>query len=292
MLYILVRFSQRYSVSRNKKIQDEFVPWSKGAELLGMKRTTFFHYVRTGQIRSEPGRRPREGSYSPEDSYKVKERREQGKPRKPYKKKLAPVFVDWLQPSDIPAGLKLDYLLYHENINLAEAAVYQAWRRNNNLLTVGAFSKDRSECLAYLQLVPLQEQTILDILSGKREENSIKPEEVLPYDNPGAYTLLGVSAVCHPKRPDLLFRLLDKIMDFWTEQYPERYITKVYAQAVSESGDMLIQHLFMAPRPDLAPHSYELNLPGPAASRIVRRFQEKLMANVPLPPELHYTFLS
>jgi hypothetical protein len=279
-------------VGRNKKTPDEFVPWSQGAELLGMKRTAFFHYVRTGQIRSEPGRQPRDGRYSLEDIYQLKERREQGKPRKPYKKKLAPVLVDWLQPSDIPAGLKLDYLLYQESIDLAEAAVYQAWRRNNNLLTMGAFSKDRSECLAYLQLVPLQEQTILDILRGKREENSIKPEEVLAYDKPGAYTLLGISAVCHPERPDLLFRLLDKIMDFWVEQYPERYVTKVYAQAVSERGDMLVQHLFMAPRPDLAPHAYELSLARPAASRIVRRFQEKLLAKAPLPPDLHSTFLS
>lgn len=279
-------------MGRNKEAQEEFVPWSQGAELLGMKRTTFFHYVRTGQIRSEPGRQPRDGRYSLADIYKLKERREQGKPRKPYKKKLPPVVVDWLQPSDIPAGLKLDYLLYHEDIDLAEAAVYQAWRRNNNLLTMGAFSKDRSECLAYLQLVPLPEQTIFDILSGKREENSIKPEEVLAYDKPGAYTLLGISAVCHPERPDLLFRLLDKIMDFWVDQYPERYVTKVYALAVSKRGDMLIQHLFMAPRPDLARNAYELNLARPAASKIVRRFQEKLIAKAPLPPELQYSFPS
>jgi len=226
-------------VSKNGETRDEFVPWSQGAAILGIKRTAFSHYVKTGQIRTELGRRPRDGRYSLEDIYKIKERREQGKPRKPYKKKPVPVLVDWLQPSDIPAGLKLDYLLYHENIDLAEAAVYQAWRRNNNLLTMGAFSKDRSECLAYLQLVPLHEEVILDILSRKREETSIKPEEVLAYDKPGAYTLLGVSVVCHPEHKDLLFRLLDKIMDFWVEQYPERYVTKVYAQAVSEGGDIL-----------------------------------------------------
>lgn len=278
-------------MSGNRKTQDEFVPWSQGAEILGMKRTTFFHYVRTGQIHSELGRKPRDGRYSLEDIHKLKERREQGKPRKPYRKKPSPVLIDWLQPSDIPAGLKLDYLLYHENIDLAEAAVYQSWRQNNNLLTMGAFSKDRLECFAYLQLVPLHEQTILDILSGKREEDSIKPEEVLAYNRSGGYTLLGVSAVCHPERPDLLFRLLDRIMDFWIEHYPERYITKVYAQAVSKRGDMLIQHLFMAPRPDLALNAYELNLARPAASRIVRRFQERLLAKAPLPPELEYSSL-
>lgn len=266
----------------------KFVRWAEGAKLLGIKRGAFFYLVESGQIRAEPGRGARDGRYSLEDILHVKERRAQGKPRKPYKKKPAPILIDWLQPGDIPAGLKLDYLLYHEDINLAEAAVYQAWRRNNNFLTMGAFSTDRSECLAYIQLVPLHEHVILDILSGKREETSITPEEVLPYNQPGAYTLLGVSAVCHPERPDLLFRLLDKITDFWVEQYPERYITKVYVQAASERGDILIQHLFMAPRPDLAPNAYELNLARPAASRIIRRFQEKLRAKAPSPPELHY----
>ena len=273
-------------MNKDEKVQDEFVPWSQGAEILGIKRTAFSHYVKTGQIQIKRGRGPRDNRYSLEDIYKIKERREQGKPRKPYKKRLAPILIDWLQPGDIPAGLKLDYLLYHENIDLAEAAVYQSWRRNNNLLTMGAFSKDRSECLAYLQLVPLHEQVIFDILSGKREEASIKPEEILAYDKPGAYTLLGVSAVCHPERQDLLFRVLDHIMDFWVAQYPERYITKVYAQAVSERGDMLIQHLFMAPRPDLAPNAYELNLARPSASKIIRRFQKKLVQKAPLPEEL------
>ena len=268
----------------------QFVRWSEGAQILGMKRTTFFHYVRTGQIRKEPGRSAKDGRYSLEDIYKIKERRSQGKPRKPYKKRPAPVLVDWLQPADIPAGLKLDYLLYHENIDLSEAAVYQSWRKNNNLLTVGAFSKDRSECLAYLQLVPLDEQVILDILSGKRAESSITPEEVRSYDQPGAYTLLGVSAVCHPERPDLLFRLLDRMMEFWVGLYPERYVTKVYAQAMSERGDMLIQQLFMAPRYDLAPNAYVLDLARPARSKIVRRFQEALKAKAPLPPELKMSY--
>lgn len=273
-------------MNRDGKTHEEFIRWSEGAEMLGMKRTAFFHYVRTGQIRSEPGRQPRDGRYNIHDIYQLKERRAQGKPRKPYKKQPVQVLIDWLQPADIPAGLKLDYLLYQEHIDLAEAAVYQAWRRNNNLLTIGAFNKDRSECLAYLQLVPLDEQTILDILSRKREENSIQPTEVRSYEQQGPYTLLGVSAICHPAQPYLLFRLLDRVMDFWVEQYPERYITKIYAQAVSKRGDMLIQHLFMAPRPDLAPNAYELNLARPAASRIIRRFQAKLLAKAPLPPAL------
>ncbi len=155
---------------------------------------------------------------------------------------------------------------------------------------MGAFSQDRSECLAYLQLVPLDERVILEILSGRRSESSITPDEVRSYDEPGGYTLLAVSAVCQPDRSELLYVILRRYMDFWKSQYPERFIAKIYAQAVSERGDMLIQHFFMAPRYDLSPNAYVLDLARPSASRIVRRFQEELKQIAPLPEGLQRSY--
>jgi len=52
-------------------------------------------------------------------------------------------------------------------------------------------------------------------------------------------------------------------MQHWCEQYPKRYISKIYAQAESNAGDILIQKLFLAPRKDLAPNAYVLNLMFP-----------------------------
>lgn len=259
----------------------------------GLSENTFYRNVREEKIKKYlPNQRKRGALYNLSDIEKtVRYHSKKVRQSADEIDKAAPqAIIDWLQPGDIPAGLRLDILLYPTEIveGLEEASVYQSWRKNNNQLTMGAFTKDRVECLAYLQLVPLEEQTILDILSGKRSENSIKPDEVLAYNRLGAYTLLGVSAACHPDYPDLLFRILDKMMEFWIEQYPERYITKVYAQAVSERGDMLIQHLFMAPRPDLAQNAYELNLARPSASKIVRRFQKRLADKSPLPPELQF----
>jgi hypothetical protein len=257
-----------------------YVRYSRALELFSpLTKNQFTHQVNAGEIKTAIDEKGR--MYELQSLHRVRNAL--------LGEKTAPqTIIDWLQPSDIPAGLRLDISLYPDEIveGLEEASVYQSWRKNNNQLTMGAFTKDRAECLAYLQLVPLEEQTILDILSGKRSENSIKPDEVLAYNRLGAYTLLGVSAACHPDYPDLLFRILDRMMEFWIEQYPERYITKVYAQAVSERGDMLIQHLFMAPRPDLAQNAYELNLARLSASKIVRRFQKRLAAKAPLPPEL------
>jgi hypothetical protein len=256
----------------------EYVNSRAGMQLLGVKPAKFYYHVERGEIALEPGRTRRDNRYKVSDILAVKQRL-QGKRRKP-----APALIDWLLPSDIPAGLILDYQLYTEDIDLEEAAVYQSWRRNNNLLTMGAFSQDRSECWGYIQLIPLDESVILDILSGRRHENSIRPDEIQAYDRPGAYALLAISATALPERPDLLYKMLYKIMDFWIAQYPERYISRIYAQAVSEQGTLLIQHLFMSPRYDLAENAFELDLSRPSASKIVKQFRARLQEKAPFPP--------
>src|SRR5437588_3811408 len=95
-----------------------FVPWREGAEILGLKRTAFFHLVNSGQIRSEPGRGPRDGRYSLYDIEAIKQRRIWRRP--------TPAFIDWLSLRDIPAILRLDQIVYDE-IYLAEMEVYRRW---------------------------------------------------------------------------------------------------------------------------------------------------------------------
>jgi hypothetical protein len=263
----------------------EYVDSRTGAALLGVKQKKFFYHVERGEIGLEPNRARKDHRYKVDDILAVKKRLAERKRQPP------PVLIDWLQPGDIPAGLALDQILYPDNIDLAEAAVYQSWRKNNNKLTMAAFSKDRSECLAYIQLIPLPESVILDILRGKRPENSIKPEEVQAYDRPGGYTLLAISAVAHPARPDLLYKILYRIAAYWIEQYPERYITRIYAQAVSQTGDMLIQHFFMAPCYDLAPDAYMLDLARPGAAKLIRWYQSQLQHKAPIPDDLKRPYM-
>jgi hypothetical protein len=259
---------------------ESYVPSREGEKILGVKRNLFFYYVDSGQIRKQE-RVGEPDLYNYADILAVKEKRSK-------KKKKTAVVIDWLGPADILAGLKLDRIVYQEE-QLAEASVYKSWRQGNPYLSMAAFdAKDREVCLGYIGLVPLPESTILDILSGKRHEGDIRPEEVEPYDRPGGYTLLAYSAAIHPDRPDLLYKILMRILDFWIEQYPERYIRKIYAQAVSAKGDILIQHFFMAPRPDLAYNAFELDLARPAASKVVRKFKEMMAAKAPLPPDLQY----
>jgi hypothetical protein len=92
-----------------------------------------------------------------------------------------------------------------------------------------------------------------------------------------------------PNRPQLLYAILHKYMQFWiNEMYPERYIRRVYAQAISERGALMIQHFFMSPRRDLAYNAYELDMATPSASRMVRSFQQRLKEKAPLPPDLQW----
>lgn len=254
----------------------EFVPWTQGAEILNLKRGAFFYLVQTGQVRAEPDRGARNGRYSLEDILKIKQEREAGKQRRPYRLKPKPVLLDWLSPADIPACLKLDYAIYHE-IDYDTPRTYQERQKKNGHIAMAAFNKDRSECLGYVGLIPLPEQMCLDIVTGKHSEVGIPLEVVETYDRPGGFSLLATSAAIHPERPDLLYKLLYKIMEFWLEQFPERYITRIYAQTISTRGDLLVQHFFMTPLPAPYPtDAYYLDMARPSASKIIRWFQGQI----------------
>jgi hypothetical protein len=199
--------------------------------------------------------------------------------------KLPQVITDWLQPTDIPASLALDQIVYHEMF-LAEAEVYMAWRRKNPYISMAAFdAADRRTCYAYIGLIPLPESVILDVLTGKKDEKEITPDEILSYDQPGEYVVLANSAVVHPDYPELISKVIEAITNYWVEQYPERRIKRIYAQTVSEQGRTMAQKLYLGPLYLLQNHemvrvadAFVLDLNDTAASRIIQQFQEKLRA--------------
>lgn len=198
--------------------------------------------------------------------------------------------IDWTTPDDMPSGLKLDMQVYDLDVALADASTYHTWRKNNNRLSIAAFSEDRSERFASIKLMPLRyEQTAIDILSGKRSENDLQPDEIRSYDEPGPYVILAIDAVALPEYPHLILQIIRKWMDFWVDQYPDRYIKKIYTQAVSDSGIRMAQHFFMMPRFDLAPNAFMLDLAYPSASRIIRTFTDRLKQKAPLPQDLQLT---
>lgn len=266
--------------------QDEYIPFNEALNLFKpLDKNKFFYRVKKKEINTIEGATERDTRYSTKDVIQVREKLLR---KAPQKKEQIDVVFDWLYPQDITAAMDLDYIVYHEHF-IGEAQLYQSWRHKNHHISMAAYdAHDRRTCLGYIGLIPLPEPLILEILREKRDELTIKPEEIEDYTREGGYTLLANSAAIHPDRPDLLFKIMYKVMEYWIEQYPQRFIRKLYAQAVSEKGEMFVQHFFMAPRPDLAYNAYELDLAKPSASKIIRRFKEQLAAKAPLPDELQY----
>lgn len=268
---------------------EEWVSSNEGAEILGLEQNHFLYYVKNGDIESRAGTRQRDRRYKLSDILKVRKKLIQKERAK--RKAPAPVLFDIIRREDLPACLRLDQIVYPDDLELGELATYQSWRQKNQRVSIAAYdASNRDIMLAYIALLPLPEAIILDILRGKRADHSVTVDEVESYDRPGPYTLLALSAVCHPDRPELLYKLMRHIMDYWLEQFPDRYVTRIYAQAVSESGDRLISHLFMSPRYDLAHNAYMLDLARPGASKVVRKFQAQIRAKAPLPAELQPDF--
>lgn len=201
------------------------------------------------------------------------------------KRRIPDVILDWVRPEDVPSGLALDQIVYHEMF-LANLEVYIAWHRKNPKISMGAFDKnDRRIRYAYIGFIPLPENIILDILTGKKDEKEITPDEILTYDEPGEYTLLANSAVVHPDYPELLNTIIHGIMQYWIDQYPEKRIKRIYAQAISDQGQKLVKKLYLAPlyimennelkRVDDA---YVLDMKEKAVSKVIQQFQERLEA--------------
>jgi hypothetical protein len=259
--------------------QQQYVPSIEAQKILGISQGRFFYYVQSGQISKKPGRKSskkRGALYSLADIHSVKEKLEcKEEQKKQARKSTINGFVDWITSvEDVLTSLKLDYKVYREDMPLGDLPYYaERVVRNPHVALAVYDSEKRENILAYISLIPLPEQVILEVLRGDRHETKIQTEEVEDYSRAGEYTLLAESVVVDPSHSEQLNILLRHLVRFWCDQYPDRYISKVYAQAESNQGDILISKLFMSPREDLAKNAYVLNLARPGASRFVRWYQ-------------------
>lgn len=251
---------------------EKYVPLDEAVKLLGTNQGRFFYYVDAGPIAKEPGSGKRNARYSVEDILRVKEKLAQRKPKR--SESAESWCVDWVGEGTVLLALQLDYRLSGPDAFAADLAQYvDRFRRNPHYALAVYENAQRFRILAYIRLLPLQESTILDILSGKRQETDIKTREIETYDRKGEYTLFAEKVAVDPDYPGALNTLLNHLATYWCDHYPERTLSKIYAQAESEQGDILIQKLFFAPLEHLAPNAYVLNLKRPGASRFIRRYQ-------------------
>jgi hypothetical protein len=264
----------------DREEHDAYVPFSKAVKLFKpLDRNAFNYRVHKGEIATKKDDTGKT-LYSVQSTRELRNRLLKKASRRD---KQPEVIIDWLRPTDITAALDLGQIVYHEMF-LAEAEVYMAWRRKNPYISQAAFdAQDRRTCYGYLGLIPLPEQVILDILTGKKDEKEITPSDILTYDEPGEFTLLANSAVVHPEYPEVLPKIIKGIMDFWYELYPERRMKRIYAQTVSDAGRIMTQKFYLGPL-YVAQNSqlvrvkdaYVLDIDDIAASKVIRAFQQRL----------------
>ncbi len=255
---------------------------SEARTKLNISTSTFKRLIDSGKIRKITPPNKKQGMYIKEDVDKVAEemrpfaQEAQNRKRPGRRSKRLTTEVDWQKISDLPAILKLDLEVYHESI-VGDIGLYISWEKKNPNITLLAFeTNNRGNVLAYLSLVPLPESIILSILKGEREEISISADEIETYERKGAYTLLAESAVTHPDHPEQLNHVLREALRYWCDQYPDRYIEKIYAQAATEAGDMLIRRLFFSPLYEISDDAYVLDLRKRGLAKPIRTFQECL----------------
>lgn len=203
------------------------------------------------------------------------------------KEKLAQVKreIRWTTVKDVPASMILDQAIYHEE-HLADIEHYQERKTKNPYTSVGIFDTEKEHTMyAYISLLPLPEETIMEILLGKRDETGVTSKDILRYDEPGEYTLLASSVAQHPDIEDrnLLRGLIRFYTDFWVNLYPEKRIKRIYAQTVSDDGRRIVSDLRMGPiytmiDGHLQPikDAYVVDLDEPSSSKTIRDFQKRL----------------
>lgn len=249
----------------------EHITSSEGAKLLRVSRQMFFYYVKKGRIRKIASEKRGGTLYNRDDIMRL--RAELGRDDEP-----ASIVVDWVKTTDLPNTLALDILVYDEPI-IGDFNLYFSWLRKNPRITLAAFDGDkRTVVLAYINLLPLPEAAILAILKGERDEKSITAEEIKDFNREGEYILLAESAVTRPGHPEYLGTVLRELTDYWCQQWPQRKLAKIYAQAASDEGLYLIQKMFFAPMLGYPEDAYVLDLGRKNPSRFVREYQACIAA--------------
>jgi hypothetical protein len=257
---------------------ENWIDFATAMNEAGMKRGTFAYYIKINRVRRKSGRTERDTRYYWPDVIRLKTGRRD-------RKKTRPFLIDWMTITDLPDAIKLDLQVYEE-ATIGDFNLYRSWLKKNPHIAVCAFDRgDRRNIWAYIALLPLREALILEILSGKKTENDITSDDILTDSDAGPRSLLAISVVALPEHRVLLYFVLDHLMQHFVTLYPGVAINRIYAQAASPEGDVLMQKFHFSdiyvPYGNSLKHindAYVLNLERPGASRTIREYQKRLEA--------------
>lgn len=264
-------------------MKEEWVTSEDGIKLyaeVGLSENTFFRNAREKKIRKTiPEERERGALYSLEDIekvvdfYKIKRGKRVEAIKKVTEKENK---TDWVKSSDLPYLLALDYEMYGIEESVDLSITHAWWKKNPYMCRILYSAENRKDVWGYITIIPMEEETIIKLLKRELHERDIRPSHILTYEPGKEYQAYAASVVVHPEHRNHIRDLMKSLLNYWCSQYPEIKLSKIYAYADSQEGWSLIKHLFFAPRYDIGPRTFELDLYQENPSKMIMSFQDCL----------------
>ncbi|GER86692.1 hypothetical protein KDW_08540 [Dictyobacter vulcani] len=134
-----------------------------------------------------------------------------------------------------------------------------------------------------MTLLPMEEETIIDLLKGDLSEQQITADHIQTYEPGKEYNCYVTSCVIRPDKSNSFSLLLNSVLEHWIN-HPEIKINKLYGFAAGTTEDMsevndgmrLVKKLFFSPRYDIDKNAWELNLSYYNPSPIIQKYQKRL----------------
>lgn len=248
---------------------------SEAMEVLGVTEGVFYNFIRNGDLKGVklPGRK--QSLYEKNTINMFAGRL---KPfSQPEEDARLQVEIDWMDERDLPYILAFDYEMYGVEATVDISKMYSWWKKNPRMARMIFDKTDRRNIWGSISILPMEEKTILKVLSGEKSEHEITVNDILTYEPGGKYFGYVSAAAIKPEHRVHLRGLLEDLLGYWCNQYPDIQMVKLYATAWSDGGWYLVRHLFFSPRHDLAEDAFELDLRLKNPSRFIKNYQDCIL---------------
>lgn len=237
---------------------------SEAIEMLNIPTSTFYRLVKEGKItKYYPTAVSKHGVYSPREIAHLRSQFKQDVEGKEVGE------TDWAKSTDLGNIYDLEYpVLGDRTIN---PSIVRKWQERNPYIYRLLFKKDeRRDLWGGVNVLPLEEETIFQLLRGERQEADLDPQQdILTFDREGVYNFYVISVVLRSQKWQDFVVLISSIFDYWYALAPERTIGKIYARILTRQGEMLTKRLFFSPLWNISDTTYMLDMARPNPSRLI-----------------------
>ncbi len=243
---------------------------------IGYTEQTFFRHVREQKIRKQLKEDQARGArYNLKDIEKmISDRKAKNKRRIAQTRQETSAETDWVKETDLPYLLALDVELYGAE-EAVDFSITRAWWKKNPYMCRVIYDKhNRKDIWGYATIMPMDMETITKLLTREMHERDIRPEHILTYKEGKNYQVYATSIVVRADKRSYIRELLNSLLNYWCEQANNFTISKIFAYADSDEGWNMIKHLFFAPRYDIGPKVFELDIRQINPSKLVTAFQD------------------